>query len=144
MKPAVLALLQCFGHALAGFGFPSDVIVLAVRWYLRFGLSSRDVELHRLLPLLLLQACGRWRGRDALSPPTARSPTARIWLAESVVPLDAHALGPPGRGLVVVLLVGTLFLRGDVGILQHLEGVAGRHQPAHAVGLLDHRTLACG
>ncbi len=32
MKPAVLALLQCFGHALAGFGFPSDVIVLAVRW----------------------------------------------------------------------------------------------------------------
>jgi transposase, IS6 family len=30
--------------ALAGFCFPSDVIVLAVRWYLRFGLSHRDVE----------------------------------------------------------------------------------------------------
>ena len=30
--------------ALAGFSFPSDVIVLAVRWYLRFGLSYRDVE----------------------------------------------------------------------------------------------------
>jgi transposase-like protein len=30
--------------AFAGFCFPSDVIVLAVRWYLRFGLSSRDVE----------------------------------------------------------------------------------------------------
>jgi IS6 family transposase len=29
---------------LAGFRFPSDVIVLATRWYLRFGLSSRDVE----------------------------------------------------------------------------------------------------
>jgi hypothetical protein len=28
----------------AGFCFPSDVIVLAVRWYLRLGLSSRDVE----------------------------------------------------------------------------------------------------
>jgi hypothetical protein len=28
----------------AGFCFPSDVIVLAVRWYLRFGLSYRDVE----------------------------------------------------------------------------------------------------
>ena len=27
-----------------GFRFPSDVIVLAVRWYLRFGLSYRDVE----------------------------------------------------------------------------------------------------
>jgi IS6 family transposase len=29
----------------AGFRFPRDVIVVvAVRWYLRFGLSSRDVE----------------------------------------------------------------------------------------------------
>jgi transposase-like protein len=28
----------------AGFRFPSDVIVLAVRWYLRFGLSYRDLE----------------------------------------------------------------------------------------------------
>jgi hypothetical protein len=30
--------------AIAGFRFPADVIVLAVRWYLRFGLSSRDLE----------------------------------------------------------------------------------------------------
>jgi transposase-like protein len=30
--------------AFAGFRFPPDVIVLAVRWYLRFGLSCRDVE----------------------------------------------------------------------------------------------------
>jgi transposase-like protein len=30
--------------AFAGFRFPSDGIVLAVRWYLRFGLSYRDVE----------------------------------------------------------------------------------------------------
>jgi transposase, IS6 family len=30
--------------AFAGFRFPSDGIVLAVRWYLRFGLSDRDVE----------------------------------------------------------------------------------------------------
>ena len=28
----------------AGFRFPPEVIVLAVRWYLRFGLSFRDVE----------------------------------------------------------------------------------------------------
>jgi DDE domain len=28
----------------AGFRFPPDVIVLAVRWYLRFGLSYRDFE----------------------------------------------------------------------------------------------------
>jgi transposase-like protein len=30
--------------AFAGFRFPSEIIVLAVRWYLRFGLSYRDVE----------------------------------------------------------------------------------------------------
>jgi transposase-like protein len=30
--------------AFAGFRFPPDVIMVAVRWYLRFGLSYRDVE----------------------------------------------------------------------------------------------------
>jgi transposase-like protein len=30
--------------AFAGFRFPSDVIVVAVRWYLRYALSYRDVE----------------------------------------------------------------------------------------------------
>jgi transposase-like protein len=35
---------SCRWAAFAGFRYPSDVIVLAVRWYLRFGLSYRDVE----------------------------------------------------------------------------------------------------
>jgi IS6 family transposase len=30
--------------AFIGFRFPREVIVLAVRWYLRYGLSYRDVE----------------------------------------------------------------------------------------------------
>jgi transposase, IS6 family len=30
--------------AFAGFRFPREIIVLAVRWYLRYGLSYRDVE----------------------------------------------------------------------------------------------------
>ena len=30
--------------AFAGFRFPSEIIVVAVRWYLRYGLSYRDVE----------------------------------------------------------------------------------------------------
>ena len=30
--------------ALAGFRFPAEVIVVAVRWYLRYGPSYRDVE----------------------------------------------------------------------------------------------------
>jgi transposase-like protein len=37
--------LQFLGDStFAGFRFPPDVIVLAVRWYLRFGLSYPDVE----------------------------------------------------------------------------------------------------
>ncbi len=35
------------GHrspAFAGFQFPPEVILLAVRWYLRYGLSYRDLE----------------------------------------------------------------------------------------------------
>ena len=35
---------SCARSAFAGFRFPPDVIMLAVRWYLRFGLSYRDVE----------------------------------------------------------------------------------------------------
>lgn len=30
--------------AFAGFRFPPEVILLAVRWYLRYGLSYRDLE----------------------------------------------------------------------------------------------------
>jgi transposase-like protein len=30
--------------AFAGFRFPAEVIIVAVRWYLRFGLSHRDIE----------------------------------------------------------------------------------------------------
>jgi transposase-like protein len=30
--------------AFAGFRFPPEVIVVAIRWYLRFNLSYRDVE----------------------------------------------------------------------------------------------------
>jgi transposase-like protein len=36
------SVLSC--SAFAGFRFSPEVIVLAVRWYLRFGLSYRDVE----------------------------------------------------------------------------------------------------
>jgi transposase-like protein len=32
------------GSAFAGFRFPVEVIIVAVRWYLRYGLSYRNVE----------------------------------------------------------------------------------------------------
>src|SRR3954447_25759728 len=35
---------EASSSAFKGFGFPPEMIVLAVRWYLRYGLSYRDVE----------------------------------------------------------------------------------------------------
>jgi hypothetical protein len=42
--PHVRPVFVVPSSAFAGFRFPREVIVLAVRWYLRFGLSYRDVE----------------------------------------------------------------------------------------------------
>jgi transposase, IS6 family len=36
--------VQQLGSGFAGFGFPPEVILIAVRWYLRYGLSYRDLE----------------------------------------------------------------------------------------------------
>jgi transposase, IS6 family len=44
MRPHRLRSAPIARSAFARFYFPPDVIVLAVRWYLRFGLSYRDVE----------------------------------------------------------------------------------------------------
>jgi len=44
MRPRRLRPTPVTRSAFAGFCFPPDIIVLAVRWYLRFGLSYRDVE----------------------------------------------------------------------------------------------------
>jgi transposase-like protein len=44
MRPCRPRLATVPRSAFAGFCFPPEVIVLAVRWYLRFGLSFRDVE----------------------------------------------------------------------------------------------------
>jgi transposase-like protein len=38
------ARLNVHRSAFAGFRFPPEVITVAVRWYLRYGLSYRDVE----------------------------------------------------------------------------------------------------
>ncbi len=39
-----LSWLVAAGVAFAGFRFPPEVILVAVRWYLRFNLSYRGVE----------------------------------------------------------------------------------------------------
>ena len=78
--------------AFAGFRFPPDVIVLAVRWYLRYGLCYRDVGellaerdidvdhvtvyrwVHRFTPLLIEAA-----------RPTRQSPGDRWFVDETYV-----------------------------------------------------------
>jgi transposase, IS6 family len=44
MRRRGVARPQVHRSAFAGFRFPPEVITVAVRWYLRFGLSYRDVE----------------------------------------------------------------------------------------------------
>jgi transposase-like protein len=44
MKPAACSAWSPPVSAFAGFRFPPEVIVVAVRWYLRFNLSYRDIE----------------------------------------------------------------------------------------------------
>ena len=65
--------------AFAGFRFPPDVIVLAVRWYLRFGLSYRDVEdssPSTVSRLTTSPSTGGCSGSRAWSPRLPTYPTA--------------------------------------------------------------------
>jgi len=65
---------QSPSSAFAGYRFSPEVITLAVRWYLRFGLSYRDVEElladHR--PGAVSSCCLGELRRQALDPPVDR------------------------------------------------------------------------
>ena len=78
--------------AFAGYRFPPEVIMLAVRWYLRYGLSYRDVEelliergievdhvtihrwVQRFTPLPIDPAAARSVDGGLLMRPTSKSP----------------------------------------------------------------------
>jgi hypothetical protein len=80
------------GSAFVGFRFPPDVIVLAVRWYLRFGLSYRNVEellagvccIKRSQVIFTARFTDRWAG-------CAPTTWARSRLACSPTPIDGQA-----------------------------------------------------
>jgi hypothetical protein len=44
MRPRRVATPTIDGSAFVGYRFPAEVIVLAVRWYLRYWRSYRDLE----------------------------------------------------------------------------------------------------
>ena len=64
----------------AGFRFPLDVVMVAVRWYLRYGLSYRDVIDVLVAEKRDLAATGRFFSR-------ARGPAHGYWM--SCCPLPA-------------------------------------------------------
>jgi hypothetical protein len=73
--------------AFTGFRFPREVIVLAVRWYLRYGLSYRDVE--ELLAERGVQVNHVSDCRQVIRPHRGR----QIWLRSGVRATDrSHGL----------------------------------------------------
>jgi hypothetical protein len=48
------------------------------------------------------------------------------------------------RGRLVVVLAGVLLLRSDIRLSEHLERMAGRHQPDRVVALLERPAFGCG
>jgi len=90
--------------AFAGCRFPSEVITLAVRWYLRFGLSYRDVA--ELLAERGVEvdhvSVFRWVQRfTPLLAEAARPCRHRVgdrwWIDETYVKVAGRALCPPGN-----------------------------------------------
>ncbi|MFT7601435.1 MAG: IS6 family transposase [Acidimicrobiales bacterium] len=93
--------------AFAGYRFPPELIMLAVRWYLRYGLSYRDVEellvergigFRWFVDETYVKVAGKWRyvyravnehGQviDVVVSPRRNIASAKSFLAQA---LDAH------------------------------------------------------
>jgi hypothetical protein len=91
--------------AFAGFRFPREVIAVAVRWYLRYGLSYRDVgELLAERGVTVDHVTIYWWVQRLSSPPGPNAPTgwsspgsdicASCWRS---TPLTTAADGPTAR-----------------------------------------------
>jgi transposase-like protein len=127
--------------AFAGFRFPSDVIVLAVRWCLRFGLSYRDVEelltergvevdhvtvyrwVRRFTPLLADAA-----RRDAMA---ARRFFAQAVSATEVTPMEVTTDQPPVYPAVLEDLLPAAWHRTDQYANNRIECDHGRLKARH-------------
>ena len=84
--------------AFAGLRFPSEVITVAVRWYLRYGFSYRDVEELLAEPLPPRGADGglrRVRGRSVAVRPSEASASSGRKLSRGWYPSIAATLLPP-------------------------------------------------
>jgi hypothetical protein len=78
----------------AGFRFPQKVISVAVRWYLRYGLSYRDVEellAERGITVDHVSTSSRWPSDQPVSSVTAPCHAHRS--GNATVPLQASQSG---------------------------------------------------
>jgi transposase-like protein len=57
-----------------GRRFPTDLILLCVRWYCKFGISYRDLEVAGSAPILRRLAESLWRKADSSRPRELGSP----------------------------------------------------------------------
>ena len=89
--PASLPPRSCF----AGYRFPPEVIVVAVRWYLRYGLSYRDVE----------ELLAERVSRSITSPSTDGSNGSRPLLADAAR-LCRHSPATGGSSMTYVKING--------------------------------------
>jgi transposase-like protein len=120
--------------AFAGFRFPPDVIVLSVRWYLRFGLSYRDVE--ELLTERGVEVdhvtIYRWVQRFAplladAARPCRHTVGARWWVDETYVKVA-------GRWRYVYRAIDQFGQVVDVFVSPRRDTMAARRFFEHAIG----------
>jgi uroporphyrinogen-III synthase len=72
----------------AGFRFPREVIAVAVRWYLRYGLSYRDVEELLAERGITVDHVTVYRWVQRFSPPQAPTANATCERLVSTAPRD--------------------------------------------------------
>ena len=100
----------------AGFRFPPDVITVAVRWYLRYGLSYRDVEELRAERRIVVDHVTVYRWVQRFTPmfidaarPCRHSPGNRWFVDETYVKISGswcylyRAVDPFGQVVDVLL-----------------------------------------
>jgi hypothetical protein len=95
-SPSSAAVAPPLSSAFAGFRFPAEVIVVAVRRYLRFNLSHRDVEELALLAIQGSKIGGR---------PRPSAPSLASWPVPRQSSRIVHKLlisSPVRRGVVLV------------------------------------------
>jgi len=116
-----------------GYRFPREVIPVAVRWYLRYGLSSRDVEellAERGVDVGHVTVC-RWV--QTFTPELSRQPAQSVNASGDRRFLDETYVKAAGRGTYLDRVVDRHAQVIDVLVSTRLEAAAARQFFARAL-----------